>query len=327
MRLAQLIAIICLGFSGSACWADVDTDPSGAGPEVEQARPSGSPMSQEFRAEISGLKSAGLALKESFVTSLDGTSSHLVAIFERAEPKSPNEAYELRIIESDGKTAKTIFRRAEFYFTFETDELGKLNLTDINGDGAKEIIVQSSSGGNCWSCNPTEIYRVKNHKAELLAAGPVRKIADLNGDGPMEIVLSDARWELYGELSHAASPSAAVVYSWQKDRYVYASRDFAAYYKSEIDQLRAQIEEFRREITAEEFSDELYVGAAISLALNYAHAGDAARALKEMETLLESSVKTPEQAKRRREILADFRTGDSSKKLGEMRYGDPINQD
>lgn len=322
MRLAQLTVLICVVFCGAACWTDVETDPSGAEPKAEQT---GSPVSQEFRAEISNLKSTGLVLKESFATSLDEAASHLVAIFERTNPKSPNEAYEFRIIESDGKTAKTIFRRTEFYFSFETDGFSKLNLTDINGDGAKEIIVQSSSGGNCWSCNPTEIYRVKNHKAELLAAGPVRKIADLNGDGSMEVIVSDARWELYGDLSHAASPSAAIIYSWRNDRYAYASRDFANYYKADIDRLRRELDEARGQITTDEFSDELYVGAAISLALTYAHMGDRARALKEMETLLGSNVKTPEQAKRRRETLADFTTGESSKKLGEMRYGDPIN--
>ena len=122
--------------------------------------------------------------------SLEGTTHHLAAIFQRENPKAPNEAFELRIIESDGRAARTIFRRTDFFFSFAiAGEPNKLNATDINGDGSKEIIVQSSSGGNCWSCNPTEIYQVRNHKAELLAAASIQKLADLNGDGIQELLV------------------------------------------------------------------------------------------------------------------------------------------
>src|SRR5262249_32879993 len=123
----------------------------------------------------------------------------------------------------------------------------------------KEIIVQSSSGGNCWGCNPTEIYRVANHKAELIAAKPIQKITDLNGDGIQELIVTDARWESYDDLSHAASPAALTVYAWRNGKYVYASRYFEAFYKGEIDRLRASIEEAKSQITADEYSDEAYL--------------------------------------------------------------------
>jgi hypothetical protein len=284
-----------------------------------QSEQSSTTVSNEFRVELSQLTAAGLRLKEAVEASLDGAGHHLAAIFQREKPKAPNEAFELRILESDGQASKTIFRRADFFFSF-----ARLNGTDINGDGLKEIIVRSSSGGNCWSCNPTEIYRVSNHKAELIAAGPIQRIADLNGDGIQELIVTDARWESYDDLSHAASPAAVMVYAWRNGKYVYASRDFQPFYKSEIDRLHTSIEQAKSQITADEFSDESYVGLAITLAITYAHAGQLERGLKELEGLLNLNARSPAQSKHRAAIIEDFRKGESSKKLREMKYGDPI---
>jgi hypothetical protein len=286
---------------------------------------SGSHISPEFQSEVAQLTAGGLRLKEAVEASLDGTAHHLAAIFQREKSKAPNEAFELRILESDGRTAKTIFKRADFFFSFAfAGGPNKLNATDINGDGLREIIVQSSSGGNCWSCNPTEIYQVRNHKAELLAAAPIQKLADLNGDGIQELVVTDARWESYDDLSHAASPGAVMVYAWRNGKYVYASRDFAEFYRGEIGKLRASIEEAKSQITADEYSDEVYVGLAIALALSYTHMGELERGLKEMESSLNSNAKSVAQSKHRAVIIDEFRKGESGKKLREMKYGDPL---
>lgn len=282
-------------------------------------------ISPEFQPEISQLAATGLRLKEAVEASLDATAHHLTAIFQREKPKAPNEAFELRIIEGDGHASKTIFKRDDFFFSFDlAGEPNKLNATDLNGDGLKEIIVQSSSGGNCWSCNPTEIYRVRNHKAELIAAGPIQRLADLNADSIQELLVTDARWESYDDLSHAASPGAVMVYAWRDGKYVYASRDFATFYADEIKKLRAMIEEAKTQITAEEYSDETYVGLSIGLALTYAHSGDAERGLKEMEALMNSNSKSAAQSKHRATIVDDFRKGESAKRLREMKYGDPM---
>jgi hypothetical protein len=282
-------------------------------------------VNTEFQLEVSQLAAGGLRLKEAVEASLDGTSHHLAAIFQRDKPKAPNEASELRILEGDGQTSKTIFRRADFFFSFGlSGEPNRLNATDINGDGIKEVIVQSSSGGNCWSCNPTEIYRVRNHKAELLAAAPIQKVTDLNGDGIQELLVTDARWESYDDLSHAASPGAVMVYAWRDGKYVYAARDYAGFYKGEISRLRASIEEAKSQITTEEYSDEVYVGLAIGLALTYAHMGDVERGLKEMEALLNTNARSPAQSKHRSVIIEDFRNGESGARLREMKYGDPL---
>ena len=282
-------------------------------------------VSPEFQPEISQLAATGLKLKEAVEASLDGTAHHLAAIFQREKPKAPNEAFELRIIEGDGHASKTIFKRDDFFFSFDlAGERNKLNATDLNGDGLKEIIVQSSSGGNCWSCNPTEIYCVRNHKAELIAAGPIQRLADLNTDSIQELLVTDARWESYDDLSHAASPGAVMVYAWRDGKYVYASRDFTTFYADEIKKLRAMIEEAKTQITADEYSDETYVGLSIGLALTYAHAGDAERGLREMETLMNSNSKSPAQSKHRATIIEDFRKGESAKKLREMKHGDAM---
>lgn len=302
----------------------------GSFPFVESARPAiqinqTPKVSPEFQLEISQLATTGLRLKEAVEASLDGTAHHLAAIFQREKPKAPNEAFELRIIEGDGQVSKTIFKRDDFFFSFDlAGEPNKLNATDLNGDGLKEIIVQSSSGGNCWSCNPTEIYRVRNHKAELIAAGPIQRLADLNADSTQELLVTDARWESYDDLSHAASPGAVMVYAWREGKYVYASRDFGTFYADEIKKLRAMIDEARSQITADEYSDEAYVGLAIGLAMTYAHMGDAERGLKEMEALMNANSKSPAQSKHRAVIVEDFRKGESAKKLREMKHGDAM---
>ena len=284
-------------------------------------------VSAEFQSEVAQLAAGGLKLKEALEASLEGSAHHLAAVFQSEKPKAPNEAFEFRIIESDGRTCRTIFKRADFFFSFDlAGEANKLNATDINGDGVKEIIVQSSSGGNCWSCNPTEIYQIRNHKVELIAAGPIQRFADLNADGVQELVVTDARWESYDDLSHAASPGAVMIYAWRNGKYVYASRDFEAFYKNEIERVRASIEEAKSQITADEYSDESYVGFVVGLAISYAHAGKLDQGIKEMESLMNSNAKSPVQAKHRATIVDDFRKGDSSKKLREMKYGDPIPQ-
>lgn len=282
-------------------------------------------VSVEFQSEIAQLAGTGLKLKEAVEASLDGSAHHLAAIFQRDKPAAPNEAFEVRIIESDGRACKTIFRRADFFFSFNiASEPNKLNATDINGDGLKEIIVQSSSGGNCWSCNPTEIYQLRNHKVVLIGAGPIQKIVDLNGDGVSELLVTDARWESYDDLSHAASPGAVMVYAWRNGKYIYAARDFAAFYKGELGRLSALIEEAQSHITADEYSDESYIGLAIGLAITCAHMGKLEQGFEEMEALLTLNAKSPAQSKHRAAIIDDFRKGESSKKLREMKYGDPM---
>lgn len=280
-------------------------------------------VSTEFQAEVARLARDGLTLKEAFEANLDGSAHHLAAIFQRAKSK-PEEAmgaYEFRIIESDGRSAKTIFRRPEFSFSFPRILL-RPNGSDINGDGLKEVIVESSSGGNCWACNPTEIYQLRNHKVELIAAGVILKIEDLNGDEVMDLVVTDARWEFYDDFSHAQSPSSIMIYTWKNGRYVYASRDFKVYYEKRIGELRAGIEEAKSQTSAD--FDESYVSLAIEFGITYAHMGELERGLKEMEKLLASNARSAAQSKHRAAIVDDFRNGDSFKKLREMKYGDPM---
>jgi hypothetical protein len=308
-------SVISFAHAGSAASCYVETR--------AQTPPTQS-VSVEFQSEVSQLAATGLQLKEAVEASLDGDAKHLATIFERTGSKDLRQRFEFRIFESDGQASRTIFRRADFFFSFGEGGGGKLNATDINGDGLKEIIVQSSSGGNCWSCNPTEIYRVSNHKAELIAAAPIRRIADLNNDGIAELLATDARWESYGDLSHAASPFAVMVYAWKNGKYVYASRDFAVFYKEEIERGRALVDENKADINTEDSSDEGYIGRALSLAITYAHAGEVEHGITELETLLNSNAKSAAQKKHRAAILEDFRNGESAKKLRMMKYGDPL---
>ncbi|HST24149.1 MAG TPA: VCBS repeat-containing protein [Blastocatellia bacterium] len=319
------IAVIALALAGCG-GAQINNHLAGAAVLGQSAQATPPPqVSAEFQAEVAQISASGLRLKEALEASLESGMRHLVAVFKRDNPKEPSQAFEFRIIESDGKAAKTIFRRTEFFFSLSaTGNLGKSNATDLNGDGLKEVFVQSSSGGNCWSCNPTEVYRVRNHKGELIAAGPIQKIDDLNGDGLQELLVTDTRWESYDDLSHAASPTAVMVYTWRNGQYVYAARDFAIFYQSETARLRAQVEEAKTQVTAEEFSDELYIGNSIALAITYAHMGEPERGVKELETLLKANSRSEVQSKHRATMIEDFLKGESAKKIREMKYGDAM---
>ena len=165
---------------------------------------------------------------------------------------------------------------------------------------------------------------MRNHTAELIAAGLIQRIADLDGDGRAELLVADSRWEVYGDLSHAAAPSAVMIYAWRNGRYVYSSRDFPAYYKSEIERLRGEVERTRAAITEEEFSDDPYIGRAVSLTITIAQLGEVERAVTEMQSTLTSSVRSSAQRKRRAAVIEDFKSGDSAKKLREMTHGDPL---
>lgn len=327
MRSFVFIIIFTVTLSSAGCGgAEVHDQLAKAIKQRQSAQIAEAPqVSAEFQAEMAQLAAEGLQLKEALEAGLEGSAHHLAAVFERANAREPSQRFEFRIIESDGRTAKTIFRRTEFFFSFAaTRELNRLNASDINGDGLKEVLVQSSSGGNCWSCNPTEIYQVRNHKGVLIAAGPIQQIADLDNDGSYELLVSDTRWESYDDLSHASSPSAVMVYAWRNGKYVFAARDFSSYYKTELERLRASIEEAKAQITTEDYSDESYVGQSIALAITYAHMGEIERGLKEMEALLNSNARSAEQSKHRATIIEDFRKGESAKKIREMKYGDAL---
>lgn len=321
IRLSILFVILTLYIlpSGVTIRAQVE---AAAIQSAAQTPPS---VSVEFQPAIVQLATEGLQLKEALETSLEAGARHLAATFERRGAKDPAQRYEFRILESDGHTVKTIFRRSDFYFSFRAmGDLQKLNGTDINGDGLKEIIVQSSSGGNCWSCNPTEIYQVRNHKGELIAAGPIQRIADLNGDGLPELIVTDTRWEAYDDLSHAASPTALMVYAWRGGRYVYASKDFAEFYRGEVARLRTLIDTAKADITADDFSDETYIGLSLALAITYAHSGELERGITELDALFKANSRSAAQAKHRAEILEDFRAGESAKRLREIKSGDAL---
>jgi hypothetical protein len=323
VRITVYMLLAALALQSAACGgAAVHEHLSGVAANHPDEQTPASSVGGEFQPAIAQLAAEGLRLKEALEASLEAGGRHLAAIFERDGMKDALQRYEFRIFESDGRAAKTIFRRSDFFFSLPaTGELQKLNGTDINGDGLKEIIVQSSSGGNCWSCNPTEIYQVRNHKVELIAAGPVQSIADLNHDGTRELIVTDTRWESYDDLSHAASPSALMVYAWRGGRYVYASKDFAEFYRNEVARLRAAIEEEKAGITPDDYSDEGYVGQALALAITYAHAGELERGLKELEALFSANARSAAQVKHRAQMLDDFRSGESSKKLREMKAG------
>ncbi|MGH9764107.1 MAG: hypothetical protein ACREDR_18705, partial [Blastocatellia bacterium] len=74
-------------------------------------------VSTEFAPEVMKLASSGLALKEAREIQPGPGTVALAAVFEKKNPSDPRETYEFRVIERSGPSVKTIFRRAEFFFT------------------------------------------------------------------------------------------------------------------------------------------------------------------------------------------------------------------
>ncbi|MGH9828872.1 MAG: hypothetical protein ACREDR_37100, partial [Blastocatellia bacterium] len=161
-------------------------------------------------------------------------------------------------------------------------------------------------------------------RVELIAAGPIRNIEDLDGDSKDELLVTDARWEMYADLPHAASPWSTIIYSWRHGRYEVASSDFTRYYEGELARLRTALSASQSMITEEDSSDDSYVGLALAIAVTYSDMGQVERGLNSLQKLFQDSAKSAAQARRRETILRDFKSGESAAKLKATKYGDPI---
>lgn len=155
---------------------------------------------------------------------------------------------------------------------------------DMNGDGWPELVVLSDSGGHCWTCGKFQIFSLQNNdnvinltESALAVAETygfsVENVLDLNGDGIMEWVVLDARYEFAFTLCHQCSPAATRIYAWDGESYHNASAQFPEYYQSHIDRLTAQLEELTKDGTWDKDKQLGPLGPLISLLLNYENAG------------------------------------------------------
>jgi hypothetical protein len=192
--------------------------------------------------------------------------------------------------------------------------------TDVNGDGAAEILVKSNGLGNGFNANPQVLFSFQDGAARMLASC-VAEMRDLDSDGIMEAVLEDNRWEFIDGLPHAYGVSVPMVYAWRDGHYVYNSTAYCEFYDVEIAKARERVAEAReclmkaRLVSNDETEDAnfKYISAIINLTVTMAHAGKLNTALGEMEILLSYNVGDVEQRKYRQQIMDDFRSGQSAR--------------
>jgi|GEM_PF-6800958 hypothetical protein len=118
---------------------------------------------------------------------------------------------------------------------------------DRNHNGLPDLAVRVSNGGNCYDCGSLLLL-------ELTKDGGVRDItpvsafnpnglADIDGDGTLEVATTRFYEFGFGSLARAGSPYALRLYKWnpQFDAYEEASQQFTRFYDGQINQLRNEI--------------------------------------------------------------------------------------
>jgi hypothetical protein len=266
-------------------------------------------ISVEFKREVETLLKTGKSLHGTVAFSSNGI--HYLALV--IAPDN-DESRELVILAGGGPKPRIIYRLSEGgqLSLWGGNNGSSSNGIDITGDGAPELIVQLRDGNNP---GVTVVLSVLGEKVEETARGLIVRIEDLDNDKRPELIVRDDRWDLYGGgvLSHADSPSALVVYTWDGRRYAYSSKRFPNFYDDAIRKQRKNVLEALSEADKTNEYDGHYIGAAIGLFLTRTHAGQREAALEELASFLSRNVWSDKQRLWREKILADFQTGKSSK--------------
>ena len=276
-------------------------------------------LPEPFRAAVEVDARGGRRVVETReVTSLGKRS--LAVLFE--DPKDDGARMLRLYFVPDGATAPTsVELYSEQIVSFGTYEDPKTVAVDLNGDGRKELVVSAANGGNCWQCSRVLLYTLEGNGARLIASEPMR-LEDLDGDGRVELLVGDTRWEAYDDFSHAAAPGGTLVYTWRDGAYVFAGSDAAAYYDGKLAELRAGLAESVASIRPDEANgDELYLHYALSIYIVHAYTGRLEAGREELRRALGEHAASDEMRARRKRILGDFLAGESAKLLSEPRKG------
>jgi hypothetical protein len=215
-------------------------------------------------------------------------------------------------------TSSTRILAEDAYVAFGTYDSATV-FADVNRDGVVELIASVANGGNCWACSRVVLYGL-GAEGPVLLADEAMRLEDLDGDGRLELLVGDARWESYRDFSHAAAPGGTLVYAWLDGAYRFAGPRYQAFYRAEAERLEADLAEaIRLTKNGDEFGEEVYLRDTISLYLVSVYAGRAEQGRAEFRSRLEAHVPSEEARKRREQIRDDFLSGESASLLTEPR--------
>lgn len=188
-------------------------------------------------------------------------------------------------------------------------EFHKLNFKDIDNDGIKDIVVTTSSSGNCFCCEKIEIYNIKNEKLTKLFKnkfGCISDIVDLDNDDIYEIILFDDRFEFYDDLCHACSPAVEYIYQKKEQRYINSSVQFLNFYDKKIKHLTKNIEfDFNNKKYLDSDYQRYYLGNTITLLLNYSAKGEKEKGIEHYKKYAQPKFFTDEIKKTCAKIFSD----------------------
>jgi hypothetical protein len=126
---------------------------------------------------------------------------------------------------------------------------------DMNKDGLLELAIFISDGSNSWTYNQIQVLQLHPDKGVVnltlsvpsedeleLGTFAVDRLEDIDGDGIVEWIVTDSRFEGgVFPLGHAGSPGVPRIYAWDGDVYRNASTRFSEYYQPIIDDYQASL--------------------------------------------------------------------------------------
>ena len=115
---------------------------------------------------------------------------------------------------------------------------------DLLDDGGYELGVEKFSGGAhcCFSVSVVQLDKGGTHLLDAdLGNGGLGTPAQLDGSGPLELVGTSDVFAYFDDLSFVASPFMPLVYAYDGQQYVEATRQFPDRIRAEIDQANAAL--------------------------------------------------------------------------------------
>ncbi len=301
-------------------------DPTLDTTRTEALVPDPDPLPAAFRPAVAAVERKGLTVS-AFLEHRTDAGRYLGVIYaypESAGPKSGMKSLKLYFQRAGSSVVSSSDLFEEAILGFGTYEDTETVFADINKDGILEFIVSAANGGNCWACSNVRIYALGGPTPRLMVAEPMT-LKDLDGDGSLELLIGDTRWESYDDFSHAAAPGGTMVYQWRNGTYSFAGSEMKMFYEKELDRYRSELAEAISSINAaDSSSDERYLGLALSMYIVRCYTGEQERGEEELRRMLVDNAPGGEMRVKRARIMDDFLTGESARLLREPTQGDLV---